>query len=512
MEIYSSTLSFVALLMFFPFLFVVVFDKWKKSKQQKLPPGPWRLPFIGSIHHLIRGRLPHQTLTKLAKKYGPIMYLKLGEVPTIVISSPSMTKQILRTHDLAFATRPVFTSINISSYNCKDIAFAPYGDIWRQMRKICVMELLTVKMVKSFSSIRKDELSRLLSSIRSVNGRSAVNLTQIVLRYTNSVICRSAFGKACKNQDELIKLLSEVLESVGGLVDVGDFFPSWKLLIDKISGAKSRFVKLHNKADAALEDIINEHIKNRSAAGSKGNGEFGGEDLVDVLLRIKDNGELQFPITNDHIKAVISDTFAGGTETSAATIIWALSEMMKNPKVMIKAQSEVRQVFKGNTSFDEKDLDKLPYLNMVIKEIFRLHPPGSLLFRECGEQTYIDGYTIPLKTRVLINLWAVGREPEIWHDPESFIPERFENSHIDFMGNHFELVPFGAGKRICPGIQFGLATIKYPLAQLLYHFNWVLPFGTSPEDLDMTEKNGLTAGKKKDLYLIAIDHKDNEIF
>lgn len=510
--IYSSTFNFVALLLiFFSFLFTLFGKLRRKSSisQEKLPPGPWRLPIIGSLHHL-RGALlfPHRTLKNLATKYGPIMYLQLGEIPAVVISSPNMAKEILKTYELAFATKPQLSSINITTYNYKDIAFAPFGDKWRQMRNICVTELLSTKMVKSFSSIRKDEVMKLVSSIRSTNGSRVVNLTEEILRYTNSVTCRSAFGKVYTNQNELIDLLRDVLDTLGGF-DVADLFPSWKIL-HKMSGVKSRLLKLHQKVDKALEDIVTEHIKNR-ALGSKGNGDIliGGEDLVDVLLRIKENDALQFPITSDHIKAIISDMFAAGTETSAATIIWALSEMMRRPKIMAKAQNEVRQVFKGKTTFDEEDLDKLTYLKLVIKETLRLHPPSTLLPRECRKETYIDGYMIPPKTRVLINTWALGRDVESWDDPENFMPERFENCPIDYLGNYFEFIPFGSGRRICPGMQFGLTNVKHPLARLLYHFDWTLPYGTSPEELDMVEKNGLSAAKQKDLCLIAIEHTDH---
>ncbi|KAK4375154.1 hypothetical protein RND71_005831 [Anisodus tanguticus] len=355
-------------------------------------------------------------------------------------------------------------------------------------RTLTIGELLSAKMVKTFSSIRRDEISNLVSSIRTTNGSRVVSLTEEVLLFTNSVTCRSAFGEVYMNQDELINLLRDVLDTLGGFA-VADLFPSWKLL-HKTSGVNSRLVKPHQKVDAALENIVNEHIKNR-ALESKENGDpFGGEDLVDVLLRIKENDELQFPITSDHIKAIIS-------------------EMMRRPKIMTKAQSEVRKAFKGKTNFDEEDLDKLTYLKLVIKETLRLHPASNLLPRECRKR-YIDGYTIPPKTRVHINIWALGRDPESWDDPESFIPERFENSPVDYMGNYFEFIPFGSGKRICPGMQFGLTNVKHPLALLLYHFDWALPYGASPEDLDMIEKTGLSAAKQKDLCLIAIDDRDDD--
>ncbi|XP_060212455.1 cytochrome P450 71D7-like [Lycium barbarum] len=490
-------INLVSFLLFFSSLFIIV-RKWR-SQKQKLPPGPWRLPLIGCLHHMISGANPHRIFRDLARKYGPIMYFELGEVPTVIISSPSMSIEVLKTHDLAFASRPQFTSTDIVMYNNKDIAFAEYGDYWKQMRKICIMELLSTKMVKSFSSIRKAELSNVLSSIDSVGGTCEVNMTEKIVRFTSSVTCRLVFGKLCRDLDELINLIKDTLFLVGGF-DVGDLFPSWKLLYN-MSGAKSKLVKMHQNIDLVLESIVNEHIKNR-AAGIKGNGAYGDEDLVDVFLRIKENEQLQFPIANDHIKAAILDMFTAGTETSSTIIIWALSELMKHPKIMAKAQSEVRQAFKEKTNFDEEDLDNLPYLKLVIKETLRLHAP-SIVHRECREETIVNGYTIPAKATVLVNTWAMGRDSEIWKDPESFIPERFENSLVDYLGNNYEYLPFGAGKRICPGMQFGIANVKQPLARLLYHFNWGLPHETSTKDLDMSEKSGLSAAKDTDLFLIA---------
>ncbi|KAK6788963.1 hypothetical protein RDI58_012762 [Solanum bulbocastanum] len=226
------------------------------------------------------------------------------------------------------------------------------------MRKICIVEFLSVKMVKSFSGIRQDELSSLISSIRSTRGGATVliNMSEKKFWFTNSVTCRSAFGKICKGKNEFITLMKEVLFFAGGF-DVADLFPSWKLL-HNISGVKSRLMNAHQKVDSIMENIINEHIENK-AIGKKRNGEFRDEDLVDVLLRIKENSQFQFPISNDHIKAVISDIFIAGTEASSSTIIWALSEMMRNPNVMAKAQHEVRQVFKGKKNYDEKDIEKV---------------------------------------------------------------------------------------------------------------------------------------------------------
>ncbi|XP_059301913.1 premnaspirodiene oxygenase-like [Lycium ferocissimum] len=394
METYSGLFNIISLLLFFSSLVIILVRRNKR--QTRLPPGPWRLPLIGSLHRLT-GALPHHSLRNLAQRYGPLMYLQLGQVPMVVISSPAIAKQVLKTHDLAFANRPESTSTTIIFYNNKDLAFSPYGNYWRQMRKTSMVQLFSAKMVKTFSAIRKDELSSLLSSIRnsmSMTGTSTViNITEKIIWFTSSIICRSVFGLISEDQDEFIANLKEVLLLSGGF-DVADLFASWKLL-HKMSSAKSKLVNAHGKVDAFIEDILKKHTKN----GNKGNGEFGDEHLVDVLLGIKENSaQLQCPIINDDVKAVLFGIIAGGADTSSTIIIWMLSELMKNPNNMAKAQREVRQVFQGMKNYDEGDLEKLTYLKLVIKETLRLYPSIPLVPRECREQIDIDGYTIPHKT------------------------------------------------------------------------------------------------------------------
>jgi cytochrome P450 len=180
-----------------------------------------------------------------------------------------------------------------------------------------------------------------------------------------------------------------------------------------------------------------------------------------------------------------------------------MSEMMRNPRVLEKAQAEIRQAFKGKIKIHETDLQNLSYLKSVIKETLRLHPPAALLMpRECREACEIDGYEIPVKTQVFVNAWAIGRDPAYWHDAESFIPERFDGSSIDYKGTNFEFIPFGAGRRMCPGILFGVANVELPLAQLLYQFDWELPGKMKPEDLDMIEAFGGVVARKNHLHLI----------
>jgi cytochrome P450 len=200
--------------------------------------------------------------------------------------------------------------------------------------------------------------------------------------------------------------------------------------------------------------------------------------------------------------------FTAGGETSSGAVLWGMSEMVKNPKVMEEAQSEVRRVFDKKGFVDETEFHQLVYLKSVIKETLRLHPSLPLLLpRESRERCKINGYEIPAKTRILVNAWAIGRDPRYWIEAESFKPERFANSLIDFNGTNFEYIPFGAGRRMCPGLAFGIPNVELPLAQLLYHFDWKLPNGMKNEELDMTESFGISVGRKHDLCLIPITRR-----
>ncbi|TKY70499.1 steroid 17alpha-monooxygenase or 17alpha-hydroxyprogesterone aldolase [Spatholobus suberectus] len=490
-------------IVFFLFLllnWLAKYFKLKPNVTHKLPPGPKKLPLIGNLHQLaVAGSLPHHALRDLAHKYGPLMHLQLGQISAVVASSPKMAKEIMKTHDLAFVQRPQFISAEILSYGGTDIAFSPYGDYWRQMRKIFVSELLGAKRVQSFSFIREDETAKVIDSIRTSAG-SPINLTSKILSLISSSVSRTAFGNKSKDQEEFVSLIQKVIASGGGF-DLADLFPSMKS-IHFLTGKKAKLEKLQKQVDRVLENIVKEHQEKHKRAKEE-RVEVEDEDLVDVLLRIQQSDSLDVKMTTRNVKALILDVFAAGTDTSASTLEWAMTEMMRNPRVREKAQAELRRAFQEKEIIHESDLEQLTYLKLVIKETLRVHPPTPLLIpRECSELTIIDGYEIPVKTKVMVNVWAICRDPQYWTDAERFVPERFDGSSIDFKGNNFEYLPFGAGRRMCPGITYGLASIMLPLAMLLYHFNWELPNEMKPESIDMTERFGLAIGRKNELCLI----------
>ncbi|MED6122584.1 hypothetical protein PIB30_041122 [Stylosanthes scabra] len=331
------------------------------------------------------GSMPHEALRNLASKYGPLMHLKLGEISNIIVSSPEMAQEIMKTQDLNFCDRPNLLFTRIWAYNRTSIAFGNYGDYWRHVRKICTMELLTAKRVQSFRHIREKEVSELVKAVSESEG-SIFNLTQKIFSMIYGIAARAAF--------------------------------------------------------------------------------------VDVLLKFQEK-DSEYPLTDDNIKAVIQEMFIGGGETTSSVVDWAMAEMIKKPKVMERAQAEVRRVY-------------VP--------------------RENKEPCLIKRYQIPANSRIVTNAWAIGRDPKYWVDAESFMPERFLDSSIDYRGINFELIPFGAGRRICPGITFATPIMELPLAQFLYYFDWKLPNGMNNEELDMTELYGLTIRRRNDLCLIPIIH------
>ncbi|KMT01634.1 hypothetical protein BVRB_9g210960 isoform A [Beta vulgaris subsp. vulgaris] len=472
----------------------------RERKRSALPPSPPRFPIIGHLHLLTD--MPHHSLFNLAKQHGPILYLQLGQVPTVVISSADLAKEILKVHDHVFCNRPQIIAAQYLSFGCSDVTFSSYGPYWRQARKICVTELLAPRRVNSFQLVRVEELTRLLSTVSAQSG-SEVDVSKAFFGLANDMLCRVAFGKRFISEStrgvgkNLVDVLTETQELLAGFC-VGDFYPSWGW-VNSVSGFKRRLERNLEDLRRVCDEIIEEHIK-------KERRENEGEDFVDVLLRVQKQENLEVPITDDNLKALVLDMFVAGTDTTSSTLEWTMTELARHPEVMKKAQEEVRSMSSQTGHVDDSHLQHFHYLKAVIKETMRLHPTVPLLVpRESMERCVIDGYEIPPKTRVLINTFSIGRDPKSWYNPLHYNPERFMEGDlkmIDFKGQDFRFLPFGGGRRGCPGYSFGLATVELALAQMLYHFDWKLPYGVQAEKMDLTELFGLATRKKTPLVLV----------
>ncbi|XP_051136927.1 cytochrome P450 71D95-like [Andrographis paniculata] len=481
------------------FIFFLVKRSSAKSSQKnvKLPPGPPKLPVIGHLHHMV-GELPHRLLTRMARQYGPVIHLKLGEISTVVISSREAAKEVLKVQDPACADRP--DSIGTKILWKGDFIFSQYNEFWRQMKKVATVEMLSIKNVRSYEYIRQEEAARLVATVRTAAGE-AMDLTEKMYAYSSAMTCRAALGTVAKNNSAVLVELMKTANPMAAGFELADLFPSSKLL-NILCLNKYKLMWMRRKLDKVLDAVVEEHKLGRS-------GEFGGEDTVDVLLRLTTDPRLQNILTLDGIKGVIFDLFTAGTETSSTTMNWAMTELMRSPRVMAKLQSEIRESLKGKTTVEDSYLQSLPYLSRVIKETLRLHPPVPLLPRACRtEDCTAAGYTIPKNAKVVVNAWSMGRDPKYWDRPDEFRPERFENNSVDFLGNDMELIPFGAGRRLCPGMNFGVANVVLPLSQLLYHFDWKLPEGKSLDDVDLLEVEGLVMMKKNPLILVPTPYKE----
>ncbi|XP_048136576.1 cytochrome P450 736A117-like [Rhodamnia argentea] len=465
-----------------------------------LPPSPPKFPIIGNLHQL--GNYPHRSLQALSRRYGPLMMLHFGSTPVLVVSSADCARDIMKTHDVIFSDRTRSTLSERLLYHRKDVSLAPYGEYWRQMRSISVLQLLSNKRVQSFRTVREEEISLLMDKIER---QRSVDLSGVLASLTNDVICRVALGRKYSegNQSEKFKGLLADLVGLLGIFNVGDFIPSlgW---INKLTGLDAKADLVAREFDQFLDKVVEEHRRKMEKKSTGGGGGEDRRDFVDVLLEIEKDKTVGFALGADSIKALILDMFAGGTDTTHTVLEWAMTELLRHPRAMNILQTEVREIANGKPMISDEDLEKLHYLRAVVKETLRLYPPIPLLIPRLSTQDVkIQGYDIAAGTMVITNAWTIGRDPSTWDEPDEFKPERFLNSSVDFKGQDFELIPFGAGRRGCPGIAFAMATNDLVLANLVNKFDWALPEGMTAEDLDMTECTGLTIHRKVHLLAVA---------
>ncbi|KAL6284205.1 hypothetical protein ACE6H2_015134 [Prunus campanulata] len=477
-------------------LALAILQAWCKNKKTTLPPGPRGFPIFGSLHLL--GEFPNKDLHRLAQTYGDIMYMRLGLMPTIVVSSPKAAELFLKTHDLAFASRPPHEGAKHISFGQRSLSFAEYGPYWRDTRKMCTLELLSNQKINSFKSMRIEEVALCVEAICAAanSGSIAVDLSDKVSSLSVGMSCRMVFGKKYMDEEFDARGFKSVVKEGTQLLsapNLGDYIPFIAPL--DLQGFTKRMKSVNKAFDTFFEKIIEEHLQSNDEERTK--------DFVDVMVSFMGSEESQYRVERPHIKAIILDMLAASMDTSSTTIEWALSELMRHPKAMNKVQKELENVVGLDRMVEESDLEKLEYLNMVLKETLRLHPVVPLLLPHAAiKDCTVNGYHIPNKSHVIINAWAIGRDPSAWSDAEEFIPERFEGSNIDVRGNHFELIPFGSGRRRCPGMHLGLTVVQIVLAQLVHCFDWELPDSMLPEELDMTEVFGLTISRAKHLLAI----------
>ncbi|PIN04571.1 hypothetical protein CDL12_22893 [Handroanthus impetiginosus] len=338
-----------------------------------------------------------------------------------------------------------------------------------------------------------------------ISQSETINLTETLTFLTSTTICRVAFGKRYEPGSGESREFNQIIREFQTALSVfyfTDYFP-WLGWVDKLTGKIDHLENICKKWDRFYQQLIDEHLLPDRPKSMYG-------DVVDILLQLREEKSVSFDLPLDHIKAVLVDVYFASTDTIATTMIWAMTVLIKNPSAMKKAQVELRASLGKKQMVEEKDLAiaRPPYLDAVIKEAIRLYSTLPLLVpRETIQKCTIDGFEIPEKTLVHVNAWAISKDPEQWENPNEFLPERFleggKCSSRDLKGQDYRFIPFGAGRRICPGMTMAMATVETVLANLLYLFDWELPAGVKKEDVDNDISPGMTLHKKNPLYLVA---------
>ncbi|KAI3464075.1 hypothetical protein Pfo_020738 [Paulownia fortunei] len=445
------------------------------GKTPPLPPGPWGFPIIGYLPFL-GSNLLHQ-FTDLALQYGPIYKLRLGSKLCVVIGSPSLVKQAVRDQDPIFANRDAPIAALVLSLGANGIAFSPHNSNWRKMRKILVREMQSNSSLEASYDLRRDEVRKAIRHVYSKIGEP-VEIGE--LAFLTELDLNARLGAEFRVE---ISKIDDLL----GKPNVSDFFPLLARL--DLQGVKKQMENTVQSVEKILDAVIAEYEKLPRVIKSEGR-----KDFLLILLEIKEKEDSDMRnITKRQLKP---------WSDASVTVEFAMAELMNNPEVMEKVQKELSNVVGMNNIVEEFHLPKLQYLEAVLKETLRLHPPIPLLIpRSPNQSSTVGGYTIPKNTRVFINIWAIQRDPSIWDNPMEFRPDRFLNDSgkWDFSGNNFHYLPFGSGRRICPGRPLAERMVTYLLASLLHSFEWKFPKG---EKLDMSEGFGIVLRKSTPSYAI----------
>ncbi|KAI4365430.1 hypothetical protein MLD38_021414 [Melastoma candidum] len=463
--------------------------------QPALPPGPPPLPVIGNLLSL--SRLPHRSLHNLSLTYGPILKLSLGRVTTVVVSSPSLAREILQTHDSCFSNRFVPDALTALDHHHLGLGFLPISPLFKTLRKICNTHVFSARKLDGNRHLHREQVRQLIEEVAACvpDGR-AVNIGEASFQTTLNLLANTVFSvNMAAFNSNLIAELKELVKNLltdAGKPNVADYFPVLKRWDPQ--GMRRKMEANYGRLFVILDEMVGKRTEARMESGEQRQG-----DLLETLLEICQGSEAEVNIVV--IKHLILDFFVAGTDTTTNTLEWAMTELLLNPEKLSKVQYELRNVIDHGQLVEESDLNRLPYLQAVIKETFRLHPAAPLLIpRIAGEDKPVGGYLIPKGAQVLVNVWAMGRDPCIWGKTAGeFIPERFLGSEIDLKGHHFELLPFGSGRRICPGLPLAVRMLHMMLGSLLSNFDWKLEDRIA---IDTDEHFGLSVQKAQPLKAV----------
>ncbi|XP_009763139.1 geraniol 8-hydroxylase isoform X1 [Nicotiana tabacum] len=471
---------------------------------KKFPPGPIPLPLIGNLHNIL-GDQPHQSLAKLAEKYGPIISLRLGQITTVVISSSAVAKEVIQKQDLAFSSRTIPDAIHALDHYQFSVIWLPVNTRWRSLRKIMNTYIFSGNRLDANQNLRFRKIQDLIDYCRRCSQTGdVVNIGQSASETSLNIFSNIIFSKDVvdpyANSGKEFKDAVGKMSEEAGKPNLADYYPVLKRIDPQ--GIRRRIGKHLDKLLQQIEGLIEERLEQRKKSPNSGS-----TDVLDVLLNTSQDDPQA--IDRNHIERlcllfILQDLFIAGTDTTSNTLEWAMVEAMRKPDIMSKAKAELAEVIGKGKVIEEADVARLPYLQCVVKETLRIHPAVPLLIRKVDQDVEACGYFIPKGSQVLVHVWSMGRDPAIWEDPLAFKPERFWDVKMDFFGHDFELIPFGVGRRICPGLPLATRTLSVMLGSLLNSFDWKAEGDIAPEDLDVEERFGITLARSIPLRAVPI--------
>ncbi|KAL5207778.1 hypothetical protein ABZP36_032213 [Zizania latifolia] len=446
------------------------------------PPGPTPLPVIGNLHNL--GGVVHHKLADLARIYGRVMSLKLGFVNAVVVSSREAAKEAFTMHDRRLAARLIPDTFRACGFADRSVVFLPSADPhWKAMRGIQGTNVFTPRGLAALRPIRERKVRELLDYFAPRAGealhiRHAIH-TAMINMVSSSFFSMDIADFGSDTAHELRDLVDEIILLISK-PNLSDYFPILRPL--DLQGLRRLSEKRFRRIFSILDDIIAQRLAHTKANLEKHN------DFLDALLEVMATGKME----REYVMAMLFEAFVAGGDSIAFSVEWVMAELLRNPRVMAKARAELKDVLGGKQAVDEADTASLPYLQAVLKESLRMHPPGPLMLPHLAVEDGVEigGYAVPKGTAVMFNAWAIMRDPATWDAPDEFMPERFlqRATPFDFRGKETEYIPFGTGRRLCPGAPLVERVLPLVLASLLHAFEWRLPAGMSPEDMDMSER------------------------
>ncbi|KAL8131103.1 cytochrome P450 81Q32-like [Apium graveolens] len=477
----------LSLYLWFPMLLFITPALYLYTRlANNLPPTPFpALPIIGHLY-LLKKPL-HKTLSSLSKKYGPVFYLRYGSRRILVVSSPAAAEECFTKNDIIFANRPNLLFGKHIGNNFTSVVWSGYGDHWRNLRKICSLEIFSSHRLQKLSFIRVEEVKSMVKHLFKFSGGGLqaveMNMRPVFFELMFNVLTRMIaekryYGEESEKSEEAkqFQVIMNETARLASLTDMGDFGPVLRWFWFK--DLENKFVELSKKRDEFMQNLIDEF----RGSGNKGNS----RTLIQILLDLHEAEPDYYK--DDVIKSLMQTLIQAGVSTSVDTLEWAMSLLLNNPEMLHKAQNEIDNVVGKDGLISESHLVELPYLHHIIKETLRMFPVVRFLIpHESSKECTVGGFYVPCGTMLLVDVKAIQNDPKIWEDPEMFRPERFQEGNVGF-----GWMPFGSGRRKCPGEGLATRVDILALGALIQCFNWDR---ISEEMVDMTEGHGLFGPK-----------------